>query len=332
MEPKEPTRAPAITGINISGDALQVDYTENLLSVITFFEPVTKNSLDTVEVMRQMSRSYGNLSVGFWYVLEPRLSCMYHARESQTTLERLNLSGNTIFDANNMLVLQLGIRELPAVLVVDSNGIIKARFEGEIPLRSFERSIQARLAVSGYRDELPSMGTAGAEIMRTRTSSTLRQLGYVTGDYVFTSLVVPETSQEFSLPDFCLLNTIYPHGPWYVGRDYIEGSAGSTVYISCSKDQTVLAFAGSDEPTLIRMHTAIEAPQNLALGRDVRRDDGKLELSIGDYRPYEILASSGDSDVLISLQVQSGKMRLYSVEFCDLERVAGHAHTDFNRQ
>ncbi|MCL5268757.1 MAG: hypothetical protein M1469_11755 [Bacteroidetes bacterium] len=323
MEPKEQTRAPAFNGINVSGEALEADYADNLVNVVTFFEPVTKNSLDTVEIMRLMSRRYESLSVGFWYVMEPRLSCMYHAKESQMTLDRLSLFGNTLFDANNTLILQFRVNELPAVLIIDSNGMIKSRYEGEVSLRSFERSIQARLAVSGYRDELPNMGELGFNLVHSRGSSKLRQLGYVTGDYVFTSLVVPETNQEFSLPDFCLVNTIYPHGPWYVGRDFIEGSGGSTVYISCSRDQAVLAFTGSCDGASVRMHTAIEAPQSLVLGKDVKREGSVLELRIDEHRPYELLASSGDSDVLISLQVQSGSIRLYSVEFCDLERVAG---------
>ena len=331
MEPKEQTRAPAFNGINVSGEALRADYSDSLMNVITFFEPVTKNSLDTVETMRLMSRKYDGLSVAFRYVLEPRLSCMYHAKESQMTLDRLSLFGNTLFDANSMLVLQFGIRELPAVLIIDSNGIIKSRYEGEVSLRSFERSIQSRLAMSGYRDELPNMDGPGFDIMRSRGDSKLRQLGYVTGDYVFTSLVVPETNQEFSLPNFFILDTIYPHGAWYVGRDYIEGTGGSTVYISCSKGQSVLAFTGSSEGALVRMHTAIESPQNLVLGKDVKREGALLELNVSEYRPYELLASSGDSDILISLQIQSGSIRLYSVEFCDLEHAAGPTAANWAR-
>lgn len=318
MESNEQTRAQVIAGIDVSGEPVEVNYAANLMNVVTFFEPVSMGSLDALRVIRLLSKRYADLSVGFWYVMEPRLSCLYRAKESQLTLERLSLPSNTIFDANNMVVLQFGIGELPAVLVIDSNSFVKSRYEGEISPRSLERTIQARLAVSGYRDELPDMGESGLRFAHNRSGSVLKQLGYVTGDYVFTSLVVPETSQEFSLPDFCLTNTIYPRGSWYVGRDFIEGRAGSTVYLSCAKEQTVLAFAGSCEGAAVRMHTSIGLPENLNLGGDVRREGNALEVNVCECRPYELLASSGDSDVLISLQVQSGSIRLYSVEFCEL--------------
>ncbi len=331
MEPKEQTRVQMISGINVSGEPVEADYAANLMNVVTFFEPVSRSSLDTLKIVRHLSKKYTDLSVGFWYVMEPRLSCLYRAKESQLTLERLGLPSSTIFDANNMIVLQFGITELPAVLVIDSNSFIKSRYEAEISPRSLERTIQARLAVSGYRDELPDMDEAGLQFVHTKGSSVLRQLGYVTGDYVFTSLVVPEINQEFSLPDFCLLNTIYPHGSWYVGRDFIEGSTGSTVYVSCAKDETVFAFAGSCEGATVRMHTSIGLPGNLNIGGDVRKEGNTLEVNVCDCRPYELLTSSGDADILISLQVQSGSIRLYSVEFCELAALVRQPDTNWSR-
>lgn len=320
-----------ISGINVSGEPVEVDYSAKLMNVITFFEPVSMSSLDTLKLIRFLAKKYSALSVGFRYVMEPRLSCLYHAKESKPALERLGLPSDTIFDANNMVVLQYGISELPAVFIVDSNSFVKSRYEGEISPRNLERTIQARLAASGYRDELPDMDDTGLQFVHTRGSSVLKQLGYVTGDYVFTSLVVPEANQEFSLPDFCLLNTIYPRGSWYVGRDFIEGGTGSTVYVSCAKDEAVFAFAGSDEGATVRMHTSIGLPENLNIGRDVRKEGNTLEVNVCECRPYELLTSSGDADVLISLQVQSGAIRLYSVEFCELAALVRQSDTNSSR-
>lgn len=321
MEPKEQLRAPRINGINVAGEAVEVDYSANLMNVVVFFEPVSKNSLDTVEMVRLLSQRYEKLSVGFWFVMEPRLSCMYHGNAAQRILDRLGLFSNVVFDANNMIVLQLGLRVVPAVLVVDSNSLIRYQYEGEISFREIERTLQARLASSGYKDDMPSMGLVDLDFSHSRNNSVLKQLGYATADYVFSSIAVPETSQQFSLPNFCLLNTIYPHGAWYVSRDFIGGNAGSTVYISCARDESIIVFAGSDEEAVLRIHTSIESPQHLVLGKDVRKNDGALEVSVDEYRPYEIIATSGDTDVLISMQVLSGSVRLYTVEFCQHSQV-----------
>jgi hypothetical protein len=149
-----------------------------------------------------------------------------------------------------------------------------------------------------------------------RSSSIIRQMGYANADYVFGSVIVPESDQQFSLPDFYLLNTIYPFGAWYVSRDFIEGKSGSTLYISCARDESVYLFAGSEGHTILRLHTSIESSQHLSLGRDVKSENGSLQIEVDDYRPYELFSNTGDSDALISLQVMSGSVQLFSVEFC----------------
>ncbi len=315
MEPKEQERAPRISGINVAGEAVEVDYSANLMNVVVFFEPVSKYSLDTVEHFRVMASRYEKLSAGFWYVMEPRLSCMLRSEVAQRTLDRLSLFTNTIFDANNMIALHSGIRSVPAVMAIDSNSYVNSKFEGEVSLSEIERTVQARIALSGYRDELPLMRGREQTSASLRPASTTRQMGYATADYVFGSMVVPEADQNFLLPDFYILNTIYPFGAWFVGRDLIEGKTGSTVYISCAKDEAVSIFAGGEKETLLRLHTSIESPNQLALGKDVKRNVGMTQIDVDEYRPYEILANSGDTDVLISLQVTSGSLDLFSVEF-----------------
>lgn len=323
MEPKDQVRALRISGLNVAGEPVDVDYSLNLMNVVLFFEPVSKNSLDVVELVRLMSERYSRLSVGFWYVMEPRLSCLYRSLSAQRTLDRLSLFSNVLFDANNMIVLQSGVRVVPAVIVVDSNGLICSQFEGEISLLEIERTVQARIALSGYKDELPLMSRFDAfgngitsELSRGRSGSVMRQLGYATGDYVFGSVIAPETNQEFSLPDYCLINTIYPFGAWFVGRDSIAGNSGSTVYVSCARDESVTIFAGAEAGATLRIHTSIESPQNMVFGKDVKKSEGSLEMKFDEFWPYEVLLNSGDSDLLISLQIMSGTAQLYSVEFC----------------
>lgn len=316
MRPKEETRAPRISGINVSGESVDVDYSAYLMNVVVFFEPVSRYSLETLEYLRTMSSRYGNLSVGFWYIMEPRLSCMFHAELAQRTLDRLSLFANTLFDANNMIALYAGIQTVPCVLVVDSNSCLIGRYEGEISRMEIERNVQARIALSGYRDELPTMQKPEHFNGSLRSGSVMRQMGYANGEYVFGSIVVPESDQEFRLPDFYLLNTIYPFGPWYVSRDFIEGKSGSTLYVSCGRDESVYVFAGSAKSTILRLHTSIESPQHLSLGKDVKKEGGLMQIEIEEFRPYEILSNSGDTDVLVSLQVMSGSVQLFSVEFC----------------
>lgn len=321
MKPREEIRAPRISGVNVDSEAVEIEYSDRLMNVVTFFEPVSRYSLDVVEEICSMSARYRDLSVGFWYVMEPRLSCMIHQEIARKTLERLGLVGDTLFDANNMIALQAGIQATPTALVVDSNSYLNSRYDGELSMTEIERKIQARIALSGYRDELPSLQRPARNYGLVRSGSIMRQMGYATGDYVFSNMVVPETDQQFVLPDFYLLDTIYPFGAWYVSRDFIEGKSGSTLYISCGKDEAVYAFAGSEEGSVIRLHTSMESTGNLVLGRDVRKNGGLMELNVGDFRPYEVLSSSGDSDILVSLQVMSGSLSLFSVEFCPQEGV-----------
>jgi hypothetical protein len=248
---------------------------------------------------------------------------MFHGNVAQQTLQKLDLMKNVIFDANNMVELQARLKEVPALLVVDSNSYIKAQYEGKIggAASAIERTIQARLAVSGYRDDLPSIGEIGSDFPKS-CNSVLKQMGYVTGDYLFSSLVIPETNQQFSLPNFYLPNTVYPCGSWFVGRDLVEGKSGSTVYISCLKDESVDVFLGSEEGAVVKVHTSIESAQHLVLGRDIAKRDGAFEMSVNEFRPYEILSLTGDTDVLVSLQIVSGSMKLFCVEYCGVNRVA----------
>lgn len=315
MEPREQERAPRISGITVTGEAMEIDYSANLMNVVLFFEPVSRYSLDTVEHIRVMSSRYGKLSVGFWYVMEPRLSCMNRSLVAQRTLDKMSLFANTIFDANNMIALHSGVQTVPAALVVDSNSFLNSKYEGEVSLMEIERTVQARIAMSGYRDELPDMQKPERSFVALRAGSVMRNMGYAHGDFVFGNMVVPESAQEFILPDFYLLNTIYPFGAWFVSRDLIEGKSGSTVYISCAKGQNVSIFAGAEKGTTLRLHTSIESPRRLSLGRDVKINEGLLQVAVEEFRPYEILSDSGDTDVLVSLQVMSGLVQLFTVEF-----------------
>ena len=296
-----------ISGINVVGENVDVDYSANLMNIVLFFDPVSKISLESLNMVQLLAQRYEKLSVGFWYVMEPRLSCMYRGNIAQAAFERFGMSANAIFDANSMIVLRARIKVVPAAMVIDSNSFIKSQYEGEISFREIERAIQARLAISGYRDDLPADGGMEFNVCHLHGGSMMRQLGYVAGDYLFTSMVVPESDQQFSLPDFCLPDTIYPCGAWFVGRDFIEGKTGSTVYISCSKDESVHIFAGSEEKAAVKIHTSIESDQHIILGKDVARTGSAIEMAINEFRSYEVLAASGDADILISLQVFPGR-------------------------
>jgi len=248
------------------------------------------------------------------------LSCMFKGNIAHRTQERFCLTDNFIFDGNGILELQTRVKVIPTLLIVDSNSFIRSQYEGEISFREVERTIQARLSVSGYRDELPGIGEMESDLGHSRDFA-MKQLGYVTGDYLFSSLVTPETDQQFSHPDFYLPNTVYPCGSWFVGRDFIEGKPGSTVYVSCLKDESVFAFLGSENGAVARVHTSMESTEHLALGRDVRRSGTVLELKVSEFRPYEVLSFTGDSDVLVSLQIVSGSLKLYCVEYYHHDQV-----------
>ncbi len=316
MEPREQPRAPMISGINVVGESIVVDYSANLMNIVLFFDPVSKISLDSLTMVQHLAERYGKLSVGFWYVMEPRLSCMYRGNVAHATLERFGMAANAIFDANNVIAMRARFSLVPAIMAIDSNSFIRLQYEGEISFREIERTIQARLAITGYRDDLPAAWEIESNAFVFHGGSTMRQLGYAAGDYLFTSSVVPECDQQFALPDFCLPDTIYPCGPWFVGRDFIEGKTGSTVYVSCSKNESVSIFAGTEEKALVRIHTSIESNQAIILGKDASKAGSAIEMSISDFRSYEILSNSGDAEMLISLQIVSGSLKLYCVEYC----------------
>ncbi len=324
MDPREFTRAPTISGIDTQGDRLSIDYSENLINVLVFFDPVSCHSLEAIEAIQLLSLQYEKLSVCFWFIMEPRPSCMYKSEIAQRTLNRLGLFSKAIYDVNNQIGLNFGLVDVPTVLIVDSNSFIRLKFEGDIAFREVERAIQARLAVSGYKVELPELGEADIDLPHLHSTSVMKQLGYGANDYVLNSMVVPEANQEFILPNLYFSHAVYPLGDWYVGRDYMEGKNGSTVYVSCGSEESVYLFAGSEEGALLRIHTSIGSHHRLVFGREVENRDGLISLKVSEFRPYEVLSCAGDS--MISLQVMDGSLKLYTVEFCPLNQLVAINH------
>jgi len=66
----------------------------------------------------------------------------------------------------------------------------------------------------------------------------------------------------------------------------------------------------------LKIHTSIESDQFVILGKDTARSGSAMEMAVNDFRSYEVLATTGDADVLLSLQVMSGSVKLYCVEYC----------------
>jgi hypothetical protein len=309
---------PPIAGVSLEGSEISLREGEAIINILVVFDPVSVRSILTLKLLGKIAKRYSSTPVKLLYIMEPRLSCFYNLETAKKFTNRFGISSMTIYDVNSYVSLQLRLSSLPAVFIADSNLIIHSYQEGEISTEDIERFIQFRLSLSGFRDELPEMAgiideSVDHSLMISRPI--VRQMGYASNDYLFNYVATPEALHEFPPPGFCASEMLYPSGKWFVGRDFIQGISGSVIYVSCSRDESLWIFAGSDDGCRLTIQTTVGLQTSLQFGKDVVVHQDSVEMIVSDCQQYEILTFSGQDEVLLSLNVVSGTIRIYSVEF-----------------
>ncbi|MGC8653097.1 MAG: TlpA family protein disulfide reductase [Candidatus Kryptoniota bacterium] len=309
---------PAITGLSLEGNEISLGGGGALINILAVFEPVSVRSILALKLLEKIAKRYSNTPVEIIYIMEPRLSCFYKPEAARKFTNRLGISSKTIYDSNSTVSLQLRLSSLPAVFIADSNLVVHTYQEGEISTEEIERFIQFRLSSSGFRDELPEMvgiidESADHSLMVSRPI--VRQMGYASNDYLFNYVASPEALYEFPSPGLCASEMLYPSGQWFVGRDFIQGEKGSAIYINCSRDESLWMFAGSDEGCKLTIQATVDLQSSLQFGKDVLVHKDSVEMIVKDCQQYEILSFSGQEEVLLNLNVESGSLKIYSVEF-----------------
>lgn len=309
---------PVITGLNLEGNEISLGNRGALINILVVFDPVSVRSMLTLKLLEKIARRYVDAPLDLLYVMEPKLSCFYKFDVARNFTNRFGISSKVIYDANSSISLQLGLTSLPVVFIMDSNLIVHAYQEGEISTEEIERFIQFRLSSSGFRDELPEMADMideSVEHCLMISRPILRQMGYASNDYLFNYIANPEATYEFPPPGFCVTEMLYPSGKWYVGRDFIKGETDSIIYVNCSRDESLWILAASEEEGSLLIQPSVGLHTSLQFGKDVMVHQDIVEMAVSECRQYEVLSFSGQEDVLLSLRINSGIIRIYSAEF-----------------
>lgn len=252
-------------------------------------------SLPYIKEWQTKYREYGLTVVG---VHTPRFPFGQDPERVESAIRRFGIRYPVVMDNVAMIASHYDSRAWPTIFLVDKNGFIRFKKEGEGSYAATEHAIQTLLYDAGVGEELPLPMEAIRDIDKTgavcyRATPELHA-GYLRGSIGNVEGYSPESVVRYADPGIYLDGRFYVAGDWMNGRDSLR-----------------LEEAGGREGHIILGYQAVE------VGGVLRRDGtGRLEVEVrqddhfltAETRGEDVrLASNGRSYLLVS------EPRLYNI-------------------
>jgi peroxiredoxin len=324
--------APEIAPPDWAGDAAMLGPLRGRVILLDFFsygDPAGVRSLQRVRDLGDHYRAAGLVVIG---VHVPAWSFEQRPEDARREIWRLGVPYPVALDADLKLFRAYGLRDLPARVLVDATGRIRAWTEGPGEYEALERAIRTLLreAHDGKDpgppheplDDLPRAGT-----LRYLPSPEIRfgQLGVGFGppepdeaDGDEKPAPAPASPREFEMPELRVEGRAYLDGAWSLAPDGIasaDGSGGVAVVYEGASVQIVVSPA-EDEDSRLEVTLDGKPVDPEVSGADLEDGgDGATVLDVDRGRLYDLISCPEFGIHNLDLRIHGAGTRVHLLSF-----------------
>jgi thiol-disulfide isomerase/thioredoxin len=279
-------------------------------------------SLPYVKEWQKKYETYGLTVVG---VHTPRFPFGQNPEEVEKALRRFGIKYPVVMDNVALIAAHYDSRTWPTFFLVDKNGFVRFKKEGEGNYAATEHIIQSLLYDAGVGEELPlpmeairDIDKVGAVCYRA-TPEILT--GYLRGSMGNVEGYSPESVVDYADPGIYLDGRFYAAGDWMNGRDSLrldepQGGEGHIILdYQALEVHGVLRQEGKGKVEVeIRQDDHFLTSESR--GEDVRlASDGRSYLVVTEPRLYNLIKNREYGEHVLKLTAHSNAFAVYSFAF-----------------
>lgn len=279
-------------------------------------------SLPYIKEWRSKYEPYGLTVVG---VHTPRFPFGQNPEEVEKAIRRFGIRYPVVMDNAGLIASNYDSRTWPTIFLVDKNGFVRYRKEGEGNYASTEHAVQTLLYDAGVGESLPlpmeairDIDKVGAVCYRATPEI---HAGYLRGSIGNVEGYSPESVMRYADPGFYLDGRFYAVGDWMNGRESLrlEQSEGE-------EGQIIMEYQAVEVGGVLRQEgkgkVEVDVRQDDRFlksetrGDDVRvAADGRSFLVVGEPRLYNIVRNLEYGEHVLRLTARGGGLAVYSFAF-----------------
>ena len=323
--PSRQHKAPGLFGdFWFNSEAFALADLHGYVVLVEFWDYASIGSIRSLAYLKEWHAKYREAGLVVIGVHTPAFQFGHNRENLDSIVKALGIEFPVIADNEAIIWSAYGSRTWPTKFILDKDGFVRFTRAGEGGYDQAERIIQALLAETGLRGELPDFSHPIHEtdipgILCYRATGEI-QTGYLRGAFGNPEGYSPEGTIEYEDQGLYLTGRFYLKGKWMNEREFIrfDGSAGEqgvvTVRYEAADVYAVLASGDSPASFLVQQN-GVWLPEGIR-GIDIReKPDGSTELLVKKPGVFHLVKNKEFGEFVITLKTSDPAARVYSFSF-----------------
>lgn len=294
----------------LNSSPLSLQQLRGKIVLVNFFVYPSIHCIRSFPALNRIWDRYSKFGVHVIGVHSPNFLFEKNVKHVQAALLRHDVKYPVLLDNTLATSVQFEVLRLPTVFLINSQGNVILRHDGEMGYNAIETMILKELAVMGHKIQsvIPS------EVYRFSDPETSPELftGLDTGGGVYGSSRVrlAQGADEFRLPQVFHPHTLYPQGEWHEKSDHmiLMGDCGSFSACVIAKEVYVIL----DSEGILEVEIDFGPMESFEQGVDVTSRGGKSIVIPHGPDVYNIFRSSEVTEFTLTLRGAKGFI-VYSI-------------------
>ncbi|MGB2869635.1 MAG: redoxin domain-containing protein [Bacteroidota bacterium] len=308
-----------------NGEPVSVHELQGNVILVDFWDFSSINCIRTFPYLREWNRKYREFGLTTVGVHTPEFRFGRDPDELGRAIKQQGIEYPVVADNDAVIWSAYGNRQWPARYLIDKDGFIRMKQQGEGGYGQFEMAIQRLLVEAGYRGELPDLMKPVRDSDRTgsvsfRASGDLF-LGYLRGNLGNNEGYNPESTIEYADPGYYLRERFYVQGKWRNEKEFLrfDGEPGEQGFITLQYEalevNMVLSTSDGKEGGILVLQDG-KPPAKEILGSDVTQaDDGSVHGRVLFPQTYNLIRNTEFGPHTLRILTSSPNLEVYIFTF-----------------
>jgi thiol-disulfide isomerase/thioredoxin len=293
--------------------------------LIHFWDYTCASCIRSLTYVREWQRKYEEYGLNVIGVHTPRFPFGQNPEAVEKALRRFEIKYPVVMDNVALIASHYDSRTWPTFFVIDKNGYVRYRREGEGNYASTEHVIQTLLYDAGVGEELPlpmeairDIDKVGAVCYRATPEI---YAGYLRGSIGNVEGYSPESVVNYADPGIYLDGRFYAAGNWMNGRDNLRLDSPNR-----GEGHIIMDYQAVEVGGVLRREGKGKVEVDIrqddhfltsdTRGDDVRfASDGRSYLVVSEPRLYNMIRNREYGEHVLKLSSHSNALAVYSFSF-----------------